>query len=150
MARRLSAAVVMATTLVPAICTMFFFQLLQVVSCFDATLCAGADSTGRCSPDPFPTGTAVIQDLILGDFSERSFHAGNVTGCFSSSDYRDQYSNLIVAHASFTCDGAPSEACRDCFQRGLDRMEQGCEARAGGTVWLDNCCFRYETAYDIC
>ncbi|CAL1409250.1 unnamed protein product [Linum trigynum] len=115
-----------------------------MVSCFDSTLCAGSDDgTGRCSLAPLPS--PFLQNSILTDFGENGgFEGGNTTGCYSRF-----YGDLLV-HASFTCDGAPSDECRQCLTDGFVRLEDVCPGRAGGTVRLDDCCVRYETAYDIC
>ncbi|CAL1409251.1 unnamed protein product [Linum trigynum] len=126
-----------------AICTMFC--CLQVSSSFDTSLCAGSGSTGMCSTDPLPVPTRAAQDDMMLSFMIFDFKDGNVTGCYSR-----RHDDDFLAHASFTCDGAPSEACRQCLSDGFNILEEGCKARAGGTILMRDCCVRYETAYNIC
>ncbi|CAL1409257.1 unnamed protein product [Linum trigynum] len=126
-----------------------FCCLLQVISCIDDPLCAGGDSTGRCSPDPLPEPSAVLQASIFGDFRLNQFRDGSITGCYVR-DFYGVDGTKYHAYANFNCDGTPSDDCRDCYQKGFARLHDGCEGRAGGTVLLDKCCVRYETAYDFC
>ncbi|CAL1409255.1 unnamed protein product [Linum trigynum] len=143
-----AAVTVTTTVLLAIICTMFCS--LPVVSCFNAEPCAGGDSTGRCSLDPLPAPSADRQRLIFDDFSAVVFHAGNITGCYKRG-FLSTDGSQVAAAAYFNCDGAPSYDCLDCFGRGFARLEQGCQGRAGGTVLLEKCCVRYETAYyDFC
>ncbi|CAL1409260.1 unnamed protein product [Linum trigynum] len=127
-----------------------FCCLLQVISSFDDPLCAGPDSrSGRCSGDPLPDPSAVLQGSIFDDFRENQFQDGNVTGCYDRYFY-DEDGAPFQVYANFNCDDAPSDECRDCYKKGFARLKEGCVGRAGGTVLLEKCCVRYETAYDFC
>ncbi|CAL1409253.1 unnamed protein product [Linum trigynum] len=120
-----------------------------MVSCFNATLCSGSDEKGRCSAYPLPAGNFQLEDIFDG-FRSKQFDGGKRAGCYTR-DYVDEDHNPYTVYASFTCDVTPGIRCRLCFNSGITRMEQGCRGRAGGSVLFENyCCFRYETAYNIC
>ncbi|CAL1409248.1 unnamed protein product [Linum trigynum] len=135
--------------------TMATLQLLLAIccpqaSCFNQTLCAGSDGNGRCSLDSYPVPTSVAQDSMFTDFGDWDhFRAGDLPGCTAMRYVVGENEYWFTVHASFSCDGAPSEDCRQCWTDGSQRLKEGCLNRAGGSVLMEKCCVRYEL-YDFC